>query len=94
MGSKRPVSRSSNFKTISQDDLPFGRKGKHNEIVHQLLDDLEQLEDGRAIKVPLSELATSKANIRSALNRATRKRNLAVATASDDAYFYIWKPQA
>ncbi len=81
-----------NFKTVSQDDLPLGRKGKHNEIVHQLLDDLEQLEEGRAIKVPLSELSSSKANIRSALNRATRKRNLVVATSSDDDYFYVWKP--
>jgi hypothetical protein len=80
------------FATISLHDLPFGRKGKHNEIVHQLLDDLERLEEGRAIKVPLSELSSSKANIRSALNRATRKRNLVVATSSDDGYFYIWKP--
>ncbi len=83
-----------NFKTISQDDLPFGRKGKHNEIVHQLLDDIHQLEAGRAIKIPLSELAGSKANIRSALNRATRQRNLEVATSSDDDYFYVWKPES
>jgi hypothetical protein len=81
------------FKTISQDALPFGRKGKHNEIVHQLLDDLDRLEVGRAMKIPLSELSSSKANIRSALNRATRKRNLAVVTSSDDHYFYVWKPR-
>jgi len=82
------------FKTILQGDLPFGRKGKHNEIVHQLLEDLERLEAGRAIKIPLSELSSSKANIRSALNRATRQRNLQVATSSDVGFFYIWKAQA
>jgi len=82
-----------NFMTISQGDLPFGRKGKHNEIVHQLLDDLDLLEAGRAMKIPLSELPSSKANVRSALNRATRQRNLVVTTSSDDDYFYVWKPK-
>jgi hypothetical protein len=82
-----------NFKTVSQDDLPFGRKGKHNEVVLDLLHNLERLEDGRALKIPLSDLPDSKANIRSALNRATRKRNLNVATSSDDAYFYVWKSE-
>ncbi len=84
----------SSFGTISQEDLPFGRKGKHSGIIQQLLNDLEVLQDGRALKIPLAELPDSKANIRSALNRATRKRNMLVATSSDDAYFYIWKPEA
>lgn len=83
-----------NFKTISQDDLPFGRKGKHNEIVHQLLSDLELLEAGRAIKIPVAELPSSKANIRSALSRATRNQNVEIVTSSDDSYFYIWKPKS
>jgi hypothetical protein len=80
-----------NFKTISQDDLPLGRTGKHHEVVGQLLEDLEQLEVGRAIRIPLADLPDSKENVRSALNRATRKRKLEVATSSDDDYFYIWK---
>ncbi len=72
-------------------DLPAGRVGKHHEIVLQLLDDLERLEDGRAIKIALTDLPDSKENVRSTLNRATRKRNLPVATSSDAEYFYIWK---
>jgi hypothetical protein len=80
-----------NFKTISQDELPAGRTGKHHELVKQLLDDLERLEHGRAIKIALSDLPDSRENVRSALNRATRKRNLLVATSSDAEYFYIWK---
>ena len=82
-----------NFKTISQDDLPVGRNGKHHEVVMQLLDDLERLEDGRAIRIPLTELPDSKENVRSALNRATRKRNLPVATSSDAEFFYVWRRQ-
>jgi len=54
---------------------------------------LERLEDGRAIRIPLTELPDSKENVRSALNRATRKRNLPVITSSDTEYFYIWKHQ-
>jgi hypothetical protein len=40
--------------------------------------------------VPLSELGDSKENVRSALNRATRKIKRNVATATDDDFLYIW----
>ena len=43
-----------------------------------------------AIKVPLGELADSKERVRSALNRATRKRGRNVVTASDADFLYIW----
>lgn len=79
------------FKSISQEDLPSGRKGKHHAIIRQLLDEIEQLDDSRALQIPLAELPDTKANIRSALNRATRQRDLEIATSSDDEYFYVWK---
>jgi hypothetical protein len=59
--------------------------------VTQLLSDLEQLAEGSALKIPLSELPDSKENIRSALNRATRQRGMEVATSSDSEYLYVWK---
>jgi hypothetical protein len=55
-----------------------------------ILRDLDQLKDGAAIRVPLSELGDSKENVRSALNRATRKIKRNVATATDDDFLYIW----
>ena len=79
-----------NFRAISLDNLPQGRNGKHKEIVGRLLSDLQQLQDGRALKVPLSELPDSKENIRSALNRATRQLEIKVATSSDSEYLYVW----
>jgi hypothetical protein len=79
-----------NFKSISQDDLPEGRNGKHKEVVLQLLSDLEQLKPGQALKIPLSQLPDTKENIRSALNRATRIKGLDVATSSDAEHFYVW----
>ena len=78
------------FKTMEQADVPQGRAGKHKRIVTTILQDLDKLKDGAAIKVPLAELAESKEKVRSALNRATRKAGRAVATASDATFLYIW----
>jgi len=79
------------FESILQDDVPKGRDGKHKLIVTQLLADLEQLEPGSALKVPLAELPDSKENIRSALNRATRQRGMEVGTSSDADHLYVWR---
>ena len=78
------------FKTMVQSDVPQGRNGKHKLIVTTILDDLDQLKDGAALKVPLSDLAASKEKIRSALNRATRKAGRRVATATDATFLYVW----
>ena len=79
-----------NFKSISQADVPQGRNGKHKEIVGKILSDLDQVEKGVALKVPLAQLSESKEKVRSALNRATRKSGRNVATASDDTFLYVW----
>lgn len=79
-----------NFKTMAQMDVPQGRNGKHKQIVTQILSDLDQVPTGTALKVPLKELAESKAKVRSALNRATRKCGRNVATASDETFLYVW----
>lgn len=78
------------FKTMGQADVPQGRNGKHKLIVSTILDDLDQLKDGAALKVPLADLAASKEKIRSALNRATRKAGRKVATATDATFLYVW----
>jgi hypothetical protein len=78
------------FKTMIQAEVPQGRNGKHKSIVTTIINDLDQLKDGSALKIPLLELAESKEKVRSALNRATRKARRKVATASDETYLYIW----
>lgn len=82
-----------NFQSILQRDVPKGRDGKHHLIVSQLLSDLGQLPEGSALRIPLSDLPDSKENIRSALNRATRQRQMEVATSSDAEFLYVWKPK-
>ena len=79
-----------NFKGMPQVDVPQGRNGKHKAIVIKILSDLDQIEKGVALKVPLAQLTASKENVRSALNRATRKGGRIVATASDGTFLYVW----
>jgi hypothetical protein len=82
------------FQSILQVDVPKGRDGKHKRIVVQLLSDVDQLEAGSALKIPLSALPDTKENIRSALNRATRQRGIELATSSDAEYLYVWKAES
>jgi hypothetical protein len=89
MGRAPAKAASKHFKIMKQLDVPQGRNGKHKGIVTVILSDLDQLTDGSAIKVPLSELAESKAKVRSA-NRASRKAGRKVVTASDDSFLYVW----
>ena len=79
-----------NFKGMPQVDVPQGRNGKHRAIVTKILSDLDQLQKGVALKVPLAELSHSKEKVRAALNRATRKDGRNVATASDGTFLYVW----
>jgi len=78
------------FATMSQVDVPHGRNGKHKGIVTSIIADLDGLENGLALKVALADLDDSKENVRSALNRATRKLKRTVATAADAEFLYVW----
>lgn len=80
----------SNFKTVQGSDVPRSRNGKHKKITSMILSDLDQLPEGEAIKVPIESLDDSKENVRSALNRATRKGGRSVSTATDGEFLYVW----
>src|SRR5579872_3531733 len=68
-----------NFANRSIASIPHGRKGKHNAIVAKILADLDRLDMKTAILVPLDHLSGEKmANVRSALNRATRQKKISV----------------
>ena len=83
-----------NFKSLRTADVPRGRRGKHKDLVTRILSDLDQIDRGVAIKVPLDALPQGKANVRSALNRAARQHDRTIVTASDDTYLYIWDEKA
>ena len=75
MGASQQINKP-HFKTMPQTDVPQGRKGKHNKIVSAILNELDLLKDGAALKVPLSELDESMENVRSALSRAAIRCDL------------------
>ena len=79
------------FQAILQHEVPKGREGKHKLIVTALLNEIDRLAPGKALKVRIAALPDSKENIRAALNRATRQRGLRVSTSSDRDNLYIWK---
>jgi hypothetical protein len=85
-----PKKSGNHFPTMAQIDVPQGRNGKHKAIVTSIMADLDRLENGSALKIALAELEDSKENIRSALNRATRKLKRNVATATDTQFLYVW----
>ena len=83
-----------NFSSTLISTIPHGRKGKHNLIVAMILNDLDNLDAEKALLVPLNSLDGEKMeNVRSALNRATRQKNMLVATATDEKYFYVWRTE-
>lgn len=90
---QKPQTTPMRFESMLQTDVPKGRDGKHKLIVEQLLSDISQLKEGSALKIPLSALPDTKENVRSALSRATRQREIEIATSSDDDYLYVWKPK-
>jgi DNA helicase TIP49 (TBP-interacting protein) len=93
MAKKTAQKKAMHFKTMMQSELPQGRNGKHKSIVTTIMRDLDKLNAGSALKVPLSELPESKEKVRSALNRATRKASRKVLTASDADFLYVWNEE-
>jgi hypothetical protein len=81
------------FESVLRIDVPKGRDGKHKSIITRLLDDIARLDDGTALKIPLSQLPDTKQNIRSALSRAARQAKINLATSSNDKFLYVWRTE-
>lgn len=73
-------------------DIPNTRRGKHFDLLNKILDDLNILPSGSAVRIALKDTGDiGRANLRSAVNRATRAKGLKVETQSDQEFFYVWK---
>ena len=80
------------YAQVDRSTVPLGRKGKHRKAVTDILSDLAKLSPKQAVRIPLSSLNGEKMqNLRSALNRVTREKNIPVVTSSDDKYLYVWR---
>ena len=89
------VEKELNFETTEVGNVPHERKGKHNALMERILHDLQKIEPGVALKVPVSALGSQKIeNIRAALTREIKKTRLKIGTLIDDDYFYVWRKKA
>jgi hypothetical protein len=85
--------KSTNFDTIRVEEVPRGRKGKHHLFVGQIVDQLANLQAGSALKIPFNDFKDTRlANLRAALNRATRAKGIEVSTSTDSDALYVWRP--
>jgi hypothetical protein len=91
MANKTMKTHKPTFTTMRQVDVPQSRNGKHRRIVTEILDDVEVLDPGQAAKVPFKALGDTKENVRSALSRESKKRKMAICTAADAEFLYVWR---
>lgn len=87
----RSAPSSGSFEAIDRKKVPHDRKGKHHEIVAQIMQDVESLKSTSALRIPRSRLGKAKIeHLRAALNRAAAKEGIALASRVDDHFIYIW----
>ena len=67
------------------------RMGKHYKMVSQILSDLEKLDQYTALKVEFLKVGVKRADLRAAVHRAAQKKNVLLATSSDDKYLYVFR---
>lgn len=65
------------------------RRGKHFELMRQVLKGLADLPSESALRVPLG--TKSAKDLRSAVVRAVAKQQIEIASSSDDKNLYVWK---
>jgi hypothetical protein len=92
MGRTKENGNLTHYASVNRSEVPQGRQGKHRKAVSDILSDVSRLGSNQAVQVPLSSLNGEKMqNLRSALNRVTRQRNIPVVTSSDGKFLYVWR---
>jgi hypothetical protein len=75
--------------SVSLSDLHPTRRGKHFELMREVLKGLAELSKDSALKVPLG-MKTAK-ELRSAVVRAAATQHMEISSRSDDENLYVWK---
>jgi hypothetical protein len=74
---------------MRKDELPDSR-GKHRQIVSQILSDLHKIDEYSSLKIDLVEIGKNKAELRAALHRAAKKQKVELSTTSDGRNLYVF----
>lgn len=65
------------------------RRGKHYDLMKQVLKELAELPNESALKVPLGSYSAK--DLRSAVSRAASSQRIEIASTSDRENLYVWK---
>jgi hypothetical protein len=75
--------------SVPLSSLLRSRRGKHFDLMQEVLKGLAALPEESALKVPLG--TKSAKDLRSAVVRAAASKHIEIASRSDDKNLYIWK---
>jgi hypothetical protein len=87
--SENSVLGGSRVETVQLSGLERTRRGKHFDLMQQVLKGLADLASESALKIPLG--GKSAKDLRSAVIRAAAKQHMEIASSSDDKNLYVWK---
>jgi hypothetical protein len=91
-GVKQPALK---YRRVELSTLRKGRRGKHHDLVEGILGELEGVQPGSALEIPLADVnGIGLANLRSAVHRASVSAGMAIETVADEKNFYVWKTPA
>ncbi len=83
------------YRRVQISSLDKGRRGKHFELVQGIVKELQSLEAGSALEIPLNDVdGVGLANLRSAVHRGATVAGLPIETLADEKNFYVWKTPA
>lgn len=83
------------YRRVELSTLRKGRRGKHHDLVEGILGELEGVQPGSALEIPLADVnGIGLANLRSAVHRASVSAGMAIETVADEKNFYVWKTPA
>ena len=77
------------MESVPLSSLKTQRRGKHFELMQQVVKGLAALSTASALKVPLGH--NSAKDLRSAVVRAAVSQNIRIASSSDEKELYLWK---
>ena len=80
------------YRRVEISDIKKGRRGKHHDLVHGILQELRMLSAGAAMEISLAKVGgIGLANLRSAVHRAAAADELVIETVADEKNLYVWK---
>lgn len=83
------------YRQVQVASLDRGRRGKHHDLVKNILKELKLTQPGSALQIPLDQVGNiGLANLRSAVHRGASSAGITIQTLADAKNFYVWNTSA